>query len=107
MMSGRMMKTSSGHKIAKKPVPQRTCVACRQVKAKRDLIRVVRTPEGRIDIDDTGKKEGRGAYVCPVPECMEKALNSDRLEHTLKSRISVEESEKLGEYFRSLSEGTD
>ena len=93
--------------VAKKPIPRRTCVSCRQVKAKRDLIRVVRTPEGKIEIDDTGKKDGRGAYVCPIRDCIDQALKSSRLEHTLKSRISGEESEKLNEYFRGLSEGAD
>ncbi len=46
-------------------IPQRMCVGCREMKNKRDLIRVVRTPEGNIEIDPTGKKSGRGAYLCP------------------------------------------
>ena len=101
------MKSSSNHPAASKPVPRRTCVACRQIKDKRDLIRVVRTPGGEIEIDDTGKKDGRGAYLCPTRECMDKALKGSQLEHTLKSSITVENREKLTRYLRDFSEGTD
>jgi predicted RNA-binding protein YlxR (DUF448 family) len=73
---------------AAKREPQRTCVACRQVKAKRELVRVVRTPQGDIEIDITGKKEGRGAYICPSQECLEKALKGKQLEHVLKSSLT-------------------
>ena len=101
------MKSSSGQPIAGKRVPQRTCVACRRIKAKRDLIRVVRTPGGEIEIDDTGKKDGRGAYLCPTRECMDKALKGNQLEHTLKSSITVESREKLTRYLKGFSEGTN
>ena len=102
-----MMKSSSGQPIAGKRVPQRTCVVCRQIKAKRDLIRVVRTPGGQIEIDETGKKDGRGAYLCRTRECMEKALKGNQLEHTLKSSITIEDREKLTSSLRDFSEGTD
>ena len=100
-----MMKASSKHNATKKRVPQRTCVACRRIKAKRDLLRVVRTPGGEIEIDDTGKKDGRGAYLCPTRECMDKALRGSKLEHTLKASITGEYREKLVQDIESYLEG--
>jgi len=66
-----------------KHIPQRTCVGCREVHSKRQLIRVVRTPEGRVEIDPTGKRAGRGAYVHERRSCWEQALRG-RLGHALK-----------------------
>ena len=100
-----MTKSSSNRQAVSKPIPQRTCVACRQTKAKKDLIRVVRTPGGEIEIDETGKKDGRGAYICPTLECINKAMKGSQLEHTLKSSIAEENREKLIRYFRDFSEG--
>jgi predicted RNA-binding protein YlxR (DUF448 family) len=100
-----MTKSSSNRQVVSKPVPQRTCVACRQIKAKKDLIRVVRTPRGEIEVDENGKKDGRGAYLCPTRECVDKALKGSHLEHTLKSSITGENREKLVRYFRDFSEG--
>ena len=57
-----------------KKIPQRMCVGCQEMKPKKLLIRVVRTPEETIVIDSTGKRSGRGAYICPDPECLNKAL---------------------------------
>ena len=68
-------------------IPQRMCVACRQMKDKRDLARVVRSPEGWIFVDDTGKGAGRGAYICQDPECLKKARRSRALERALASPI--------------------
>jgi predicted RNA-binding protein YlxR (DUF448 family) len=65
-------------------VPQRQCVACRLMRPKREMIRVVRTPSGEIRIDATGKVSGRGAYVCPTPACVEAAVRGRRLEHALE-----------------------
>ena len=76
-------------------MPQRTCVACRQVKAKRELVRVVRTLRGDIEIDTTGKMDGRGAYLCPNRECLEKALSGRQLEHVLKIRLTPGNRERL------------
>jgi predicted RNA-binding protein YlxR (DUF448 family) len=70
-------------------------VGCGQIKAKRELLRLVRTPAGDVELDATGKKEGRGAYVCRVPDCLEKALRGKRLEHTLKSRLEPADRERL------------
>lgn len=100
-----MTKSSSNHQAVSKPLPRRTCVACRQTKAKKDLIRVVRTPRGEIEIDETGRKDGRGAYICATRECMNKAMKGSHLEHTLKSSITGENREKLVRYFRDFSEG--
>ncbi len=74
----------------KKPLPQRMCVGCREMKNKRDLIRVVKTPEGLITIDAKGKLSGRGAYVCPNAECLQKAVKSKGLERAFKQSITEE-----------------
>lgn len=76
-------------------MPLRTCVACRQVKPKYDLVRLVRTPGGDIEFDASGKKEGRGAYFCPTRECLEKVLQGKQLEHVLKRRLTPADREKL------------
>ncbi len=73
-----------------KKSPQRMCVGCREMKDKRQLIRVVRTPEDGIKIDRTGKMAGRGAYVCPTEGCLAKALKSHGLERALKSPMEPE-----------------
>jgi uncharacterized protein len=70
-------------------------VACRQVKEKRELVRLVRTVHGDIEIDDTGKKEGRGAYICTALACLEKALKGNQLENVLKRRLTPVDRERL------------
>ena len=65
-------------------VPQRTCVACRQTGAKRGLVRIVRSPDGSVSIDATGKRSGRGAYLCHAPECWQAALKRGVLPRALK-----------------------
>ncbi len=64
------------------------CVACHQMRPKRDLIRVVRTPTGEVKVDPTGKLSGRGAYICPDPQCAEVGLREQRLQHALAVTIS-------------------
>lgn len=88
-----------------KHVPQRTCVGCRQVLAKRSLIRVVRTPEG-ILVDTTGKAAGRGAYVHDDRSCWEKALKG-ALAHALKTELTVLDRGVLQEFMNSLPEKSD
>lgn len=73
-----------------KKIPQRQCVGCRTMKDKKALIRVVRTPEGQIVLDSTGKKSGRGAYVCPDPACLKKARKSRALERAFSLEIPGE-----------------
>lgn len=75
--------------------PQRTCIACRETKDKRDLIRVVRTPAGDLILDPTGKANGRGAYLCRQASCWEKGLHKQRLAQALKVNLSAEELAEL------------
>ena len=70
-----------------KHVPQRMCVSCRERSAKRTLIRIVRTPEAAVEVDLTGKRNGRGAYLCDDPACWERALRSEALAQALKTTI--------------------
>ena len=71
-------------------VPLRMCVGCREMKGKRELLRVVRTPEGLIDFDPTGKKAGRGAYICPQVVCLNSAIKGKRLQKALEHDIPPE-----------------
>jgi predicted RNA-binding protein YlxR (DUF448 family) len=80
-----------------KPVPQRTCLACRQIKSKREMLRIVRTPEGNIELDASGKREGRGAYICTNPVCWDKIKKDKQLEHALKSNITPDNLKKIFE----------
>ena len=85
-------------------IPQRTCVACRQTGAKRQLMRVVRAPDGSVTIDPTGKKSGRGAYLCDAPECWQAALKRGVLPRALKVEIIAEDDlQTLYEYAQRLS----
>ena len=70
-----------------KKIPQRQCMGCRERKAKKELIRVVRTPEGTVNLDFGGKMNGRGAYICPQMECLKKALKSKALDRSLEVTI--------------------
>ena len=70
-----------------KKIPQRQCMGCRERKEKRRMIRVVRTPEGNVNLDFSGKMNGRGAYICPDPECLKKALRSKALDRSLEVTI--------------------
>ena len=71
-----------------KQIPQRLCTGCRRMHDKKELIRVVRTPEGQICIDGSGKQNGRGAYICRNLECLEAALKNHGLERSLKTKVS-------------------
>ena len=83
-------------------VPQRTCVACRSVEGKRGLVRVVRTPEGTVEVDPTGKRNGRGAYLHASKACWDKALTRKALQHALKTEISEADRDALALYRDSL-----
>lgn len=91
-------------KQAQRPrhVPQRTCIVCRQVRPKRELIRVVRAPDGHILLDPTGKKSGRGAYLCARRSCWEPALHQGRLEREFEMAIPAEDRPALEAYLDSL-----
>ena len=86
----------------RKHIPQRTCVACRTVRPKRELVRIVRTPEGAVLVDDTGKRSGRGAYICRQRGCWEKALTRRQLERALKVTLTDETETQLREYAAGL-----
>ncbi len=73
-----------------KKIPMRQCVGCRAMKAKKELVRVVRSPEGEISLDFRGKAPGRGAYVCPQAECLRRAIKSRALERGLDCQIPQE-----------------
>ena len=73
-----------------KKIPQRQCMGCRERRAKREMIRVVRSPEGNVSLDFGGKMNGRGAYICPDPECLKKAIRSKALDRSLEVTIPEE-----------------
>lgn len=83
-----------------KRIPERKCAGCAETKKKNELIRIVRSPEGEISIDLTGKKSGRGVYICNSTECFNKAFKKKRLESSLKCPISNEIYESLLEYIK-------
>jgi predicted RNA-binding protein YlxR (DUF448 family) len=85
-----------------KRVPIRTCVACRTSEAKRGLVRVVRTPEGRVELDPTGKKNGRGAYVHETRACWDEALKKDRLGRALKVTVPEDDRRQLQAHAETL-----
>ena len=78
-----------------KKIPQRQCMGCRERKAKRELIRVVRCPDGSVTLDFGGKMNGRGAYVCPSTDCLKKALRSKALDRSLEVTIPEEVYDRL------------
>lgn len=78
-----------------KKIPLRKCTGCGEMKPKKELVRVVRSPEGEISLDLTGKKNGRGAYVCPNAECLKKAKKSKRIERSFACAIPNEIYDKM------------
>lgn len=85
-----------------KKVPMRQCVGCHNMVSKRELIRIIRTSEGEILLDATGKKNGRGAYLCRSKDCLAKARKSKSLERSLKVSIPSELYDSLEEEFDSI-----
>lgn len=86
-------------------LPVRQCVGCGEKKTKKEMLRVIRTAENEILIDTTGRKNGRGAYLCVNPECLKKAGKSRALERALKTGIPPEIYESLEKEMRRLAEG--
>ncbi len=84
-------------------IPMRQCVGCRTQKPKRELVRVVRSPEGQLSVDTRGKKPGRGAYVCRDPECLRKAIRSKALSRALDTPVP----EELFDTLRAQMEGAE
>ena len=97
-----MIKAVSKQQKRPKHLPLRTCVSCRETKPKRELLRIVRTPDGHVLIDATGKKSGRGAYLCAKYSCWENALKKKRLEQELEVTISAEDRAGLDDYIATL-----
>jgi len=81
--------------MKQRKVPVRTCVGCRTARPKKELIRVVRDPNGDLSVDPTGKKSGRGAYICPDENCLDVAVKGKRLERALERPVPDEILEKL------------
>ncbi|MDR2646703.1 MAG: YlxR family protein [Oscillospiraceae bacterium] len=71
-------------------IPERKCVGCNEMKPKRELIRAVKSPGGAVSLDSTGKAAGRGAYICPSPDCLKKARKAKRLERAFKCAVAAE-----------------
>ena len=93
-----MMRSKSKH------LPQRTCIACQQIKEKKALIRLVRAENGVAEVDISGKKPGRGAYLCPNKVCWELVLKKNRLEYALRTKLSDDNRQILIEYIHNLLE---
>ncbi|OUQ55858.1 nucleic acid-binding protein [Tyzzerella sp. An114] len=83
--------------MKQRKIPLRKCTGCQEMKNKKDLVRIVRNDEGEFSVDFTGKKPGRGAYVCPNEECLLKAHKSKGLERSFKSAVPAEVYEELKE----------
>ena len=91
--------------MAEKKVPMRQCTGCRQLKGKKEMIRVLKTADtGEILIDPTGRKNGRGAYICMNSECLEAAVKNHGLERSFKCSISPEVYERLREEMKSIGQ---
>ena len=78
-----------------KKIPQRQCMGCRERREKRQMIRVVRGTDGHVGLDFSGKLNGRGAYICPDPECLKKAIRAKALERSLEVQIPQEVYDRL------------
>jgi uncharacterized protein len=98
------MSVKSAKQQRPRHVPQRTCVACRSTEAKRGLVRVVRGTSGSVEVDETGKKAGRGAYLHKSRECWDKALRCKVLEYALKTAITAEDKAALQAYGEGIAD---
>ena len=84
-------------------IPQRMCLGCQESHAKKELIRIVRSPEGEFSVDTTGKKAGRGAYICPKQACFDAARKSRGLERSFKSPIGAAVYERLEQEMQAIT----
>ena len=90
-----------------KKIPMRQCLGCREMKPKRELIRVVRSPEGNISLDARGKANGRGAYLCPNPECLKRAIKAKALSRAFSAEIPQEIYDALTAEMEAIPNGTE
>lgn len=81
--------------MSTKKFPQRQCIGCGEMKNKKEMIRILKTPDGEFALDSTGRKNGRGAYLCPAMDCLKKAIKSKGLERSFKMAIPKEVYETL------------
>jgi uncharacterized protein len=88
--------------LRQKHVPERTCVGCGTQQAKRQMVRVVRDITGKVAVDPTGKRSGRGAYLCKKAECWERALQRSSLNRALKTEVSADDREALMDHGRQF-----
>ena len=88
-----------------KKIPQRQCMGCRERKAKREMIRVVRCTDGTVNLDFGGKMNGRGAYICPNADCLKKALRSKALDRSLEVTIPEEVIARLEKEMEGVKNG--
>lgn len=86
-----------------KKVPMRQCVGCAEMRSKKELIRIIKTPEEEVILDATGRKNGRGAYICASMECLKKAQKSKGLERSLKTAIPAEIYQNLEEEMSKIA----
>ena len=93
--------------INSKKIPYRTCVGCQEKKPKREMLRIIRTPEGKVEIDTTGKKSGRGTYLCYNMSCLKEALKKKKITKSLKVELSSEIIKELEENFQKLNVNSD
>lgn len=98
-----MADTSVVRQQATRRVPQRTCIGCRAVKPKRELVRVVRTDTGGATVDPTGKAPGRGVYICKAASCWENALSKENVDRALRTKVSLEDRRELARYGDTLA----
>ena len=90
-----------------KKIPMRQCLGCREMKPKRELVRVTRSPEGAISIDFRGKAPGRGAYICPNSDCLSRAIRAKALERGLNTAIPQEIYDALAAQMKEAEHGTE
>ena len=88
-----------------KKIPMRQCVGCQEMKSKKELLRIIKTAENEIILDTTGKKNGRGAYLCPNGECLARAVKTKGLERSLKTAIPKEVIENLTKEMEVVAKG--
>ena len=85
-----------------KKIPMRQCIGCREMKNKKEMLRVIKTPQDTIELDSTGRKNGRGAYLCFSKDCLEAAIKNKGLERSLKVKIPADVYEQLKKAFEEI-----
>ena len=93
-----------GQNMTNKKIPLRHCVGCMESKSKKELIRIIRTPEEEVMIDSTGKKNGRGAYLCHSSQCLEKAFKSKGLDRAFRTSVPKEVYDRLREELTAIDQ---